>query len=78
MRLYHGEGLALEALAALYRVHLSTVSRWLTCAREQIAEATLRHLRERLGVGPSEAESIAGLVLKQLDVSLLRYLHDAR
>jgi RNA polymerase sigma-70 factor, ECF subfamily len=74
MRLYHREGVALEALAALHRVHVSTVSRWLTCAREQVAEATLRTLRERLSVGPSEAESIAALVLKQLDVSLLRYL----
>jgi RNA polymerase sigma-70 factor (ECF subfamily) len=31
LRLYHVDGLSLEAMAALYRVHLSTVSRWLTC-----------------------------------------------
>jgi RNA polymerase sigma-70 factor (ECF subfamily) len=78
MRLYHAEGVALEALAALYRVHLSTVSRWLACAREQVAETTLRHLRERLDVGATDAGSIAGLVLKQLDVSLFRYLGDGR
>ncbi|WP_394833013.1 sigma-70 family RNA polymerase sigma factor [Pendulispora rubella] len=77
LRLYHAEGVALEALAALYRVHLSTVSRWLTCAREQLSEATLRRLRERLRVGPSDAESIAALLMSQLDVSLVRLFREA-
>ena len=45
LRLYHVDGLSLEAMAALYRVHLSTVSRWLTCARENVAEV----LREGRG-----------------------------
>lgn len=78
LRLYHVESLPLDAIAALYRVHLSTVSRWLSRAREGIAEATTRHLCARLGVGASQAESIAALVLSQVDLSLTRLLRSGR
>ena len=78
LRLYHVDGLSLEAVAALYRVHLSTVSRWLTCARESVAGATSSHLRERLGVGRSDVDSIAALLMSQLDVSLTRLLGGPR
>ncbi|GMU10210.1 hypothetical protein ASNO1_64640 [Corallococcus caeni] len=74
MRLYHVEALALEAIAALYRVHPSTVSRWLSRAREQVAETTTRQLCERLGVGASSVDSIAALVVSQVDLSLTRLL----
>ncbi|MFP2900284.1 sigma-70 family RNA polymerase sigma factor [Corallococcus sp. 4LFB] len=74
MRLYHVEALALEAIAALYRVHMSTVSRWLSRAREQVAETTTRQLCERLGVGASSVDSIAALVVSQVDLSLTRLL----
>ena len=78
LRLYHVDELSLEAVAALYRVHLSTVSRWLTCARESVAGATSSHLRERLGVGRSDVDSIAALLMSQLDVSLTRLLGGPR
>src|SRR5262249_47196989 len=74
LRLYHVDGLSLDAMAALYRVHLSTVSRWLTVARENVADATTRHLQGRLGINRSEVDSIAALVLGQIDVSLTRLL----
>lgn len=74
LRLYYVDGLSLEAMSALYRVHLSTVSRWLTVAREHVADATTQHLRDQLGVNRSEADSIAALVLGQIDVSLTRLL----
>ena len=74
LRLYHAEELPLEQIGALYRVHLSTVSRWLTRARQALADRTLEILRERLEIGASDAESIARLVMSQLDLSLLRLL----
>lgn len=70
LRLYHVEALSLEAMAALYRVHLSTISRWLSRARHQIAEVTTARLCRQLGVGASAADSIAALVLSQVDLSL--------
>ncbi|HWL84446.1 MAG TPA: sigma-70 family RNA polymerase sigma factor [Polyangiaceae bacterium] len=77
LRLYHSEGLALEELAALFRVHASTASRWLARARERVAQATMRGLRERLQVGSTDADSIATLVMSQLDFSLSRLFRDA-
>ncbi|CAM3132559.1 sigma-70 family RNA polymerase sigma factor [Corallococcus sp. ZKHCc1 1396] len=74
LRLYHVEALSLEAVAALYRVHASTVSRWLSRAREQVAQATTRQLCERLGVGASSVDSIAALVVGQVELSLTRLL----
>src|SRR5262245_17684574 len=74
LRLYHAEELPLEQIGALYRVHLSTVSRWLTRARQSVADRTMELLRERLEIGATDAESIARLVMSQLDVSLLRLL----
>ena len=76
LRLYHAESLPLEQIGALYRVHLSTVSRWLTRARQSVADRTLEILRERLEIGGSDAESIARLVMSQLDLSLIRLLRE--
>jgi RNA polymerase sigma-70 factor (ECF subfamily) len=76
LRLYHAEELPLEQIGALYRVHLSTVSRWLTRARQSLADGTLEILRQQLEIGASEAESIARLVMSQIDVSLLRLLRN--
>ncbi|HEU4536331.1 MAG TPA: sigma-70 family RNA polymerase sigma factor [Polyangiaceae bacterium] len=76
LRLYHVEGLSLEAMAALYRVHLATVSRRLARAREQVAEGALRGLRERLGASASEVESLVPLVLSRLELSFERLLGD--
>lgn len=76
LRLYHVEGLSLEAMAALYRVHLATVSRRLGRAREQVAEGATRRLRERLGASASEVESLVPLVLSRLEVSFERLLGD--
>ncbi|MCU0682484.1 MAG: sigma-70 family RNA polymerase sigma factor [Polyangiaceae bacterium] len=74
LRLYHVEGLSLEAMAALYRVHLSTMSRRLARAREEVAEGALRGLRERLGASASEVESLVPLVLSRLEMSFERLL----
>ncbi len=76
LRLYHVEGLSLEALAALYRVHPATASRRLARARERVAEGALRGLRERLGASASEVESLVPLVLSRLEVSFERLLGD--
>jgi RNA polymerase sigma-70 factor (ECF subfamily) len=70
LRLSLVEGLALEAIGALYRVHLSTISRRLARAREAVAAEAHRLLRERLRLTPSELASLEGLVRSQLDVSL--------
>jgi RNA polymerase sigma-70 factor (ECF subfamily) len=64
------DGLTLDAMATICRVHRVTVARWLAEAREQLAEETRRHLSARLGASEAELESITRLVRSQLEVSV--------
>jgi RNA polymerase sigma-70 factor len=55
-------------------VNQSTVVRWVAAAREEIFDATWRRLHERLGVSPSEFDSIAAALLSDLQLSMARAL----
>jgi hypothetical protein len=55
-------------LGRLYRVHASTISRWLSATREAILD-TRRHLAEALAMQHGEVESLLGLS-GSLDLSL--------
>ena len=74
LRLYFLEGMTIEAIATMYRVHRMTVSRWIASWREEIFAATQRLLRERLRVSPEELDSLLRLVQSRIDVSIRRYL----
>ena len=74
LRLYFLEGLTIEAIAQLYRVHRMTVSRWIAQWRDEILAATQRLLRERLRLSPDELDSLLRLVQSRIDISIQRYL----
>jgi RNA polymerase sigma-70 factor (ECF subfamily) len=69
-----GEGLSIDKLAEMYGVGRSTAARWLIAARERLTAETRRTLQERLGLTPSELDSIAAAVRDDLDVSIIRLL----
>jgi RNA polymerase sigma-70 factor (ECF subfamily) len=64
------DGLNIDELGALYRVHRATAARWLESARKRLVEHTLSSLRSRLKVQPDELDSILRLIRSQLDVSV--------
>jgi RNA polymerase sigma-70 factor (ECF subfamily) len=64
------DGLTVDELGALYRVHRATAARWLERARTRLLELTLAQFGERLAVGPAELDSILRLIRSQLDVSM--------
>jgi len=69
LRLYYGDGAGVEDIGRLYRVHASTVSRWLDRARADILAATRAELAKELRLDASSIDSlIAGA--PALDVSL--------
>jgi RNA polymerase sigma-70 factor (ECF subfamily) len=74
LRLHHVDGLRLAEIGRLYRVHESTVSRWLARAAEEVADQTRRRLTERLSLSGSSLDSLARLVRSQLDLSIARIL----
>ena len=67
------DGLQIQEIAALYRVHRVTASRWLEDARGELLDGVKRALRDKLG-GDEDLASVMRLVRSQLDVSLPRLL----
>jgi RNA polymerase sigma-70 factor (ECF subfamily) len=74
MRLHLVGGMSVEAIGKMYDVSQSTASRWLAKARATIVETAQRLLQERLRVSPDEFQSLAALVVSQLDLSMSRVL----
>jgi RNA polymerase sigma-70 factor (ECF subfamily) len=64
------DGLSIDDLGGLYRVHRATAARWLEQARQRLVEITLATMRARLQVEPDELDSILRLIRSQLDMSL--------
>jgi RNA polymerase sigma-70 factor, ECF subfamily len=74
LRQHYLDGLTMEAIGAIYRVHRITVVRWMEQARASLAKETRRELASRLRVDRSELESILRLIESQMDVSLRAFL----
>ena len=70
LRLAIVEGVGIDRLATMYRVHRATAARWVAAAREALLEAVLSQLGHELRIGRGEAHSLAGAVRSQLDISL--------
>ena len=73
-RLHLCDGLTVEAIGKVYGVSHSTVSRWLAKAREGVIGEAQRVLRDEMRLSPAEFESVAALVVSQLDLSVSRLL----
>jgi len=74
LRLCYVDGLQLVQLARLYGVHETTASRWVSRAATDVAEDTRQRLMARLALSPSSLDSVARMVLSNLDVSIARVL----
>ena len=68
------DGLTIDELARLYRVHRATCARWLADARGDLARATRRHLTAVLGAASAEVESVLRLLDSDIEVSITRLL----
>jgi RNA polymerase sigma-70 factor (ECF subfamily) len=61
-----------DSLATEYQVHVNTIARWLSRARERLEQAVRAELSQRLHLGEGEFTSIVRLVGAHLDVTLGR------
>jgi RNA polymerase sigma-70 factor (ECF subfamily) len=73
-RMHLLDGLTVEAIGKVYAVSHSTVSRWLAKAREGVIQEAQRVLRDEMRLSPAEFNSVAALVVSQLDLSVSRLL----
>lgn len=69
LRYYYCDGVGVEELGRIYRVHASTASRWLAQARDEILADTRKRLAAALKREESQVESMLGLA-RSLEVSL--------
>ena len=74
LRQHYVDALTIDQLAGLHGVHRATCARWIESARARLVRRVRRHLRDSLGFGDRELDSIIGLVRSQLDLSLSRLL----
>jgi len=68
------DGLTIDELASMYRVHRATVARWLVAAREQLTAEARRRFAALSGLEGTELTHAGELVESQLSVSLERLL----
>ena len=78
LRYHHIDGLNIDEIGAIYRVHRVTAFRWLEKAKETLVVATLGALKTRLNVSPKELDSVLRLIRSQIHLSLVRHLGGPR
>lgn len=74
LRLHYLDGLTIDEIAAMKRVHRSTAARRIVRCCEHVATRTHRILVERLGIEASQVDSVMRLLRSHLDLSLERWL----
>jgi RNA polymerase sigma-70 factor (ECF subfamily) len=80
LRYHHVDGLNIDEIGAIYRVHRVTAFRWLEKAKEILVRGTLETLRGRLKLPPDELDSVLRMIRSQIHLSLVRHLggpHDS-
>lgn len=70
LRLHYLDGIGLDRLAVIYKVHASTISRRLAAARDQVLETTRSRLRDRTGLPAADVESLVRALRCEVDVSV--------
>jgi RNA polymerase sigma-70 factor, ECF subfamily len=77
LRLHFIDGLNIEAMGAIYRVHRATVARWLVALRERLFRDICRRLAVEVGGSPSEVRSLVKFLEDDIQVSARRLLANA-
>ncbi|MGE0866926.1 MAG: sigma-70 family RNA polymerase sigma factor [Kofleriaceae bacterium] len=74
LRYHHVDGLNIDEIGAIYRVHRVTAFRWLEKAKELLVTSTLELLRARLKLPASELDSVLRMIRSQIHLSVIRHL----
>lgn len=78
LRLAHVEGQSIDRIATLYGAHRATAARWVVAAREKVAGATRRALRDALRLDGRELDSLLQALDGNLEQSLRHYFDDGQ
>jgi RNA polymerase sigma-70 factor (ECF subfamily) len=70
LRQHYVDGLTIDELGALYRVHRATAARQLGAARTLLHETTRSRMMSRLRVEPQELDSIMRMIRSRIEISV--------
>lgn len=70
LRLYLLGSVNIEELGRMYRVHRSTVARWISTAERAVFDSVKGEFRERWGIATNDMLSLARVIRSQLPLSL--------
>lgn len=76
LRLRYLDGVNIDGIGRIYRVHRATVARWIVRARERVIEEIRRSVAERLDVSSSQLDSLLRLVKSDLELSVSLLLEE--
>lgn len=68
------DGLRIDDLALIHRVHRATVARWIERAREDLALHVYQQLSKQLGLAQGELQSLLRAIRSHIDLSLSKLL----
>ena len=74
LRLHFVEGVNIEGIGEIYRVHRATAARWIVAIRTRLLEDLRQRLNVKTGATPSEFSSLIACVNHELALSLTRLL----
>ncbi len=70
LRMHVIDGLNIDKIGVLFKVHRATIATWIASARKTVLAVTHRELSSTLGIPTGDLQSLMGLMVSQLDVSL--------
>jgi RNA polymerase sigma-70 factor (ECF subfamily) len=76
LRLHFLDGMNIDELGVVFRVHRATVARWLVAVRTRVLENVREKLSLDLGASLSEAHSLVRLLRSEVQVSIRRILDE--
>jgi RNA polymerase sigma-70 factor (ECF subfamily) len=68
------DGLTLDVIGGMYKVHRATAARWVASARQDLLDGTKAQLAKELALSGEEVESVIRVVRSRLDLSVERLL----
>jgi len=76
LRMYLVDGLNIDQIGTVYRVHRATVARWIGRSREKLLAETRRELTTALSISKAQFESLMVVIQSHLDLSMERLLRE--
>jgi RNA polymerase sigma-70 factor (ECF subfamily) len=74
LRYAYADGLTVDRIGAIYRVHRATAARWITVARDKLVAGVIEGLVDRLDIESAQVPSVLRSALSTIPSTVMRHL----